>query len=102
MDAHLLAIDFYRQRGDWTRVEQEYITIIDRYPHVIDLYMQLAKVYFDRRQFDDMKIILLRSLQIYPTLLAYQSLGNIMMDKGDPVMALKYFEKMDDFLQDSR
>jgi tetratricopeptide (TPR) repeat protein len=100
MDAHLLAIDFYRQRGDWTRVEQEYITIIDRYPHVIDLYMQLAKVYFDRRQFDDMKIILLRSLQIYPTLLAYQSLGNIMMDKGDPVSALKYFEKMDNFLQD--
>jgi tetratricopeptide (TPR) repeat protein len=99
MDAHMLAIDFYRQRNDWLKVEQEYKTLINMYPHTVGLYMQLAKVYFDNRRFDDMKIILLRSLQIYPTLLAYHALGNIMMDKDDPVSALKYFEKTDDFVQ---
>jgi tetratricopeptide (TPR) repeat protein len=100
MDAHLLILDYYRHREDWMRVEREYKTLISMYPQFIDFYLQLAKVYFDQHRFDDMKTILLRSLQIYPTLLAYRSLGNIMMDKGDPASAVKYFEKMDNFLQD--
>jgi tetratricopeptide (TPR) repeat protein len=100
MDAHLQAINFYRQRGDWTNVQWEYKTIIDLYPHIIQLYMDLASVDFNQRHFDDMKAILLRSLKISPTLAAYSALGNIMLDKGDPVGALKYFEQMDNFPQD--
>jgi tetratricopeptide (TPR) repeat protein len=61
--------------------------------------MQLARVYFDQRLFEDMKTVLLRSLKIYPTLLAYRSLGNIMMDKGDLASALNYFERVNDFLR---
>jgi len=100
IDARLETIEFYAQRKDWKSVEQEYLTLIDMYPHFINLYMQLAKVYFDNRRFNDMKTILLQSLDVYPTLLAYRSLGNIMMDKGDPVSAVKYFERMDSFPQD--
>ncbi len=101
MDAHLQAISLYRQRGDWTSVQQEYKTIIDLYPHILNLYMSLAEVDFQQRRFDDMKAILLRSMKISPTLAACSALGNIMLDKGDPAGALKYFEQMDSFPQSS-
>jgi len=99
MDAHLQAISFYRRREDWTNVQREYKTIIDLYPHIIDLYMDLAAVDFNQLRFDAMKEILLRSLKISPTLAAYSALGNIMLDKGDPAGALKYFDQMDNFPQ---
>jgi len=82
-------------------VQQEYKTIIDLYPHILNLYMSLAEVDFQQRRFDDMKAILLRSMKISPTLAACSALGNIMLDKGDPAGALKYFEQMDSFPQSS-
>jgi tetratricopeptide (TPR) repeat protein len=100
MDAHMQAISYYRQRGNWTNVEWEYKTIVNMYPHLIEPYLNLASMYFQQRRFDEMKTILLRSLIIEPTLQAYKALGHIMLDKGDPVDALKYFEKMDNFVQD--
>jgi len=99
MDAHMRMIDFYRQRNDWRSMEKEYKTLITMYPYVLDFYMQLAKTDFENRRLDDMKTVLQSSLLIYPTLSAYQALGNIMLEQGDPVSASKYFEKTDDFMQ---
>lgn len=100
LDAHMQAISFYRQQGNWTNAEWEYKTIVTMYPHLIEPYLNLASIYFQQRRFDEMKTILLHSLQIEPTLQACSALGHIMLDKGDPVGALKYFEKMDSFVQD--
>jgi tetratricopeptide (TPR) repeat protein len=99
MQAHMQAISFYRGRGDWRNVEWEYKTVLGLYPHILQLYMDLASVYFQQKRFDDMTAILLRSLPIEPTLPAYNALGHIMLDRGDPAGALKYLEKMDDFSQ---
>ena len=99
MEAHMQAADFYRQRGDWAHVEWEYKTVLSMYPHIVQLYLDLASLYFQTRRLDDMKSILLRSLQVAPTLQAYNALGHIMLDKGDPRGALSYFEKMDEFYQ---
>jgi tetratricopeptide (TPR) repeat protein len=99
LEAHMQTINLYRHRGDWKNLEQEYKAILHLYPHIIEPYMELASIYFQQKRFEDMRILLLSSLQIQPTLLAYYALGNIMMDRGDPKTALKYFEKMDDFVQ---
>jgi tetratricopeptide (TPR) repeat protein len=99
MEAHQQAINFYRQRGDLASVEREYKTVLSMYPHIIQQYMDLAALYFQQKRFDEMKDILLRSLQVVPTLPAYSALGNILLDKGDPGGALTYFEKMDTFVQ---
>ena len=99
LEAHMQAINYYRQRGDWASIEWEYKTILSLYPHIIQPYLDLAAVYFQQERFDDMKTLLLRSLQVVPTLPAYSALGNILLDKDDPVGALKYFEKMDTFVQ---
>ena len=99
LDAHRQAINFYQHRGNWIKNEREYKTILHVYPFFIEPYMDLALIYFQQKRFDDMKTVLLNSLQICPTLPAYYALGNIMMDKGNPIAALKYFEKMDGFPQ---
>jgi tetratricopeptide (TPR) repeat protein len=99
LEAHVEAVQYYRQREDWKNVEREYKTVISMYPHVIQPYMELASVYFKLKQLDDMKSVLLQSLQVVPTLPAYTALGHIMLDKGDPIGALKYLVKADDFYQ---
>jgi tetratricopeptide (TPR) repeat protein len=99
LEAHAQSINFYRNRQDWKNTEREYKAVLNVYPHIIDLYMELASIYFQQKRFDDMKALLLFSLQITPTLPAYYALGNITLDKGDPRTALKFFEKMDDFPQ---
>ena len=99
LDSHKEAIDFYRRRGDLANVESEYKAIIDIYPHILQPYLDLASAYFQERRFDEMKSILLRSVQLEPTPLAYNALGNILLDQGDPAGALQYFEKVDDSFQ---
>ena len=99
LEAHSQAVSLYRRRSDLKSAEREYKTILQLYPHIIKPYMELASIYFQQKRFEDMRLLLLSSLQIQPTLLAYYALGNIIMDRGDPKTALKYFEKMDDFVQ---
>jgi tetratricopeptide (TPR) repeat protein len=99
LDAHMQAASFYRAHADWAHVEWEYKTIIFTYPHLVEPYLDLAWAYFQQHKFDEMKAVLLRSLQIHPTLLAYNALGHIMLDKGDPLAALEYLEKTHDFPQ---
>lgn len=99
LDAHMQAANFYRAHADWAHAESEYKTIIFTYPHLIEPYLDLASAYFQQRSFDDMKAILLHSIEIQPTLQAYNALGHIMLDKGDPLAALGFFEMTQKFSQ---
>lgn len=102
MDAHKLAAEYYKKRKELNSTEREYKTMIAMYPHIVELYLELASVYFQQRYFDEMKAILTASLNVQPTLKAYYGLAHIMMDKKEYNSALSYFEKMDNFYQTNK
>lgn len=68
-------------------------------PLDLQLYFELAETYLQEKRFDDMRAILLRSVAVYPTLQALRTLGDVMMQKGEPAEAVRYYEKMRDFPQ---
>lgn len=97
--AHKDAIRYYEKRGDFGQAEREYQALLSLFPMDLQLYMNLAREYLMDKQLDDMRTVLLRSLEIYPTLQAYRTLGDLMMQRGDAPGALLYYERMDEFEQ---
>lgn len=100
--AHEEAINFYRRRGDLGDVEREYKVILSEFPLDLELYLDLAKVYLAENRLDKMEATMKGSLDVYPTIQAYRTLGDIMMQRGDAADAAKYYENMDNFRQDSQ
>ena len=100
--AHAKAIMFYQRRGDWNLVEQEDRALVSEIPLDLELYMDLARVNFRQRRFDEMAAVLRRSLEIYPTIQASRTLGDVLMQKGDATGALVYYEKVDGFAQSTK
>jgi hypothetical protein len=96
---HEQAIAFYQRRGDWNHVTQEYQALLSQIPLDLELYMNLARVYFRENNYVGIKTTMLRSIEVYPMLQSYRTLGDVMMQSGDAAGALKYYEKMDDFSQ---
>jgi tetratricopeptide (TPR) repeat protein len=97
--AHRAAIGFYDRRGDVKDAEKEYEAMLSLFPMDLALYMNLAKEYFKEKRLDEVRSVMLRSLQIYPTLQAIRTLGDLSMQKGDVAGALEYYERMDEFSQ---
>jgi tetratricopeptide (TPR) repeat protein len=97
--AHEGAINFYWRRGDLDDVAREYETLISEFPLDLGLYRNLAKVYLQEKRFGKMEHIMVSSIEIQPTIWAYRTLGDLMMEKGDAVDAVKYYERTDGFEQ---
>ena len=98
--AHEEVIRFYQRQGDRNELEREYKALLSQIPLDLDLYIDLARVYFQGKNFDAMINILNRSIEIYPTIQAYRTLGDVLLlQKGDPIGSLRYYEKVDDFYQ---
>ncbi len=93
------AIVYYERRRDYRDAENGYEAILSVYPMDLQLYLDLAKLYFREGRLDEVQAVMLRSLRIYPTLEAYRTLGDLQMQKGDAERALTYYEKMDGFRQ---
>ncbi len=98
-EGHKAAIRYYEGRQDWENVVREYRALISQEPLDLQLYMDLARACLRGRRLDEMKDVLLQSLKIYPTLQAYRTLGDLMMQQGDPKGALDYYQNMDRFAQ---
>lgn len=97
--AHREAISFYERRNDLDHAEKEYRALLSVFPMDLQLYFDLAKLYLRGHEFDEVGNVMQQSLQIYPTLEAYRTLGDLMMQKGDAAGALPYYERMDGFRQ---
>jgi tetratricopeptide (TPR) repeat protein len=98
--AHAEVISFYKRQKDLNRLEREYKALLSQVPLDLELYIDLARVYFQEKRFDEMTNILLRSIEIYPTIQAYRTLGDVLLlQKGDPIGSLRYYEKVDGFYQ---
>jgi tetratricopeptide (TPR) repeat protein len=98
---HERAVEFYQHHRDWNHVVLEYQTLLSQIPLDLELYMNLARIYFREQNYDGIKTTMLRSIEVYPMLQSYRTLGDVMMQTGDVVGTVKYYEKMDDFPQNS-
>ena len=98
--AHEEAIHFYQRQGDTEKLEREYKALLSQVPLDLDIYIDLARVYLQEKNFDAMIVILIRSIEVHPTIQAYRTLGDVLLlQKGDPNGSLRYYEKVDDFYQ---
>lgn len=97
--AHMLAIDFFGKRGDWTEVGRIYRSLLTVAPLDLTLHADLANVYLREDRFESAAKVMLHSIEVYPTLEAYRTLGDIMMRLSNPDSAVTFYEKTYDFAQ---
>lgn len=98
-EAHLLAVEFFQKKGDLTEVGRIYSSLLSVAPLDLTLHTELANVYLRENLFGKAEKVMLQSVEIYPTLQAYRTLGDIMMRQSNPDSALTFYEKMYDFTQ---
>ncbi len=98
--AHTRAGEYYLQRGDSTRTEREYETIINQLPLDVTAYHRLAQLCFERKEFTKAETMLLASLQVEQTPFAYRALGDIYLKQGESDKAISSYERLSRFPED--
>jgi len=98
--AHEAAANVYEQHHDLLAAEKEYRLIINQLPLLeVDPYLNLAKVMLDQKKIGEVREVLLSSLAIRPTMLAYRALGDIALRAGRPQEAVQHYERLLSFNQ---
>ena len=95
--AHIRAAEYYLQRGDSTNAEKEYTTIINQLPLDVAAYLRLARLHFNQKAFPKAEAVLLASLQVEQTPVAYRSLGDIYLKQGKSEDAIRYYQGLNRF-----
>ena len=75
--AHRRAAEYYLQHGDFTRAARENETIMNQFPLDIAAYLRLAQIHFLKKEYSETEQLLLASLHIQQTPIAYRILGDI-------------------------
>lgn len=100
LDAHKGAARYYMGRGELEKAAQEYRTLVNQLPIIdVQLHLQLAKLLLDLGKTDELKAVLLRSLRVEPTILAYRALGDLALQSNRPRDAVSFYEKTFTFRQ---
>ena len=97
--AHEAAADFYQRRGEIRNAERELRAIVDQIPLDISGYLSLARILYAEQDLPRLADVLRNSLAVEPTIQAYRTLGDIALQKDDPVGAIAYYERMRTFTQ---
>lgn len=97
---HERAAEYYLRRGDYINAEKEYETIINQLPHHVAAYLRLARLYFAQKAFSKSETVLLASLRIEPTPVAYRALGDVYLKQGNSENAIRYYEELSRFPED--
>ncbi len=100
VSVHKRAAEYYLRRGEYTNAEKEYETIINQFPLNVTAYFGLAQLYFDQKAFSEAETILLASLQVERTTIAYRALGDIYLKQGKSENAIRYYEELTKFPED--
>jgi tetratricopeptide (TPR) repeat protein len=95
--AHRHAAEFYMQHGDFTGAEQENETIINQFPLDVAAYLRLAQIHFYKKEFGATEQLLLASLQLDQTPIAYRILGDISLRQEKPEQAIHYYNELKKF-----
>ena len=99
LDGHQQAANYYLARGDKENAAKEFNTIIDQIPDDIQPYLQLAHIYLELGKLELVKKVLISSLAIEKTILAYRALGDIALNQNKPLDAISYYSAMTMFNQ---
>jgi tetratricopeptide (TPR) repeat protein len=99
--AHEAALSYYQGRGDRESVEKEYRVIISQTPLDIQPQLSLAHFYLERGRLEDMRIVLISTLTVQPTKLAYRSLGDLALGGGKAADAIPYYRSLSGLVQDT-
>lgn len=92
--AHQDAFLYYELRNDHPAMERELRTLINQLPVVeVQPYLRLARLLLDQDRIDEVHDILLQSLSVQPTILAYRALGDIALNLNRNPEAIAYYEK---------
>jgi tetratricopeptide (TPR) repeat protein len=100
--AHLLTVEYYASRGETDKVEKEYRLLINQIPYEITPYLKLARILLDKNEITEVRKLLLSSLELAKTILAYRALGDIALREGKPQEAISWYEGMSVFNQAPR
>ncbi len=94
LQAHDAAVEYYLGRRELRHAEREYLTIINQLPlYDAGPYLALAKMYIDASRLDAARNMLLGSLTIKPSILAYRALGDISLRTERPAEAAAYYDR---------
>jgi len=99
-EAHEAALRYYRGRSDWGSVEEEYRVVISQTPLDIQPRLSLAHFYMERGRLDEMRPVLVSTLSVQPTKLAYRSLGDLALEAGQTAEAITYYRLLATFAQE--
>jgi tetratricopeptide (TPR) repeat protein len=97
--AHRAAVDYYVSRKEIDNVELEYRVLINQIPYEALYYRKLAKILLDKGNLEQVRRLLLKSLEYEKTILAYRALGDIALRNGKPDEAIRYYENTFTFPQ---
>ncbi len=89
---HEQAAEYYQQRRQTALAAREYETILNQLPHHLVPYLKLAKIYFDNQDFSEAEKLLLASLQVEKTSVAYRVLGDIRLKQRRALEAIQYYQ----------
>lgn len=92
-DAHLNAIEFYKNRHDWKNLEREYRVMISLLPYDVNSYLSLAALYFEQKRLNDAVRILKKSLSVKKTIFADKLIKEIELMISRPVKTKIQFAK---------
>jgi tetratricopeptide (TPR) repeat protein len=98
---HDLAAECYLRRRDAAHAAKEYETIINQLPLNSMAYLKLAKIHYDLQNFSKAETLLLASLQIEQTSVAYRVLGDIHLKQGQSDKAIRCYEALAKFPEDA-
>jgi len=100
--AHTLAYNYYVERGDNYGAERELKVIINQIPMDVQSILRLAHHYVLAGRIAEARPLLLRSLSLEKTPLAYRALGDIALRDRQPNEAIKYYEQLSTFPQSAK
>ncbi len=97
--AHEEALAHYVRTRDDTNTEREYRAIVSQNPQDIQPQLQLARFYRDRGRLEEMRTLLVGSLEIQETILAYRALGDLALRQNKFGDAAGYYRNTARFAQ---
>ncbi len=89
--AHEEALAHYLRIRDDANTEREYRAIVSQNPLDVQPQLQLARFYVDRGRLDEMRTLLVGSLEIQETILAYRALGDLALRRNKFSDAAGYY-----------
>ncbi|OQX95215.1 hypothetical protein B6I21_06565 [candidate division KSB1 bacterium 4572_119] len=107
---HLLAISVIKEEKTWEQAKVElaqsfirnrnfenalweYESLIKLTPYNSSPYIQAAKIHMHQRRFEQAAKLFKKSLQIEPTVIAYQGIGEAFFHQGQPGKSLPFLDK---------